>query len=135
MKTTFTTPRQNSIWNNQLYQQAAFCRITMLGLSRLSTQPRVLSRPLTHEEAWDIYRQYLANPAVCFLDEPTSTEAQFAALTLAGAMPQRHWTDAYLAAFAIAADCRLVSFDSDFHRFPRLNYLHLPGASQIAYVA
>lgn len=112
-------------WNESSNQQAAFCRITMLGLLRLSTQPGVLSRTLTHEEAWDIYRQYLANPAVCFLAEPASTETQFASLSLAGTLPQRLWTDAYLAAFAIAANCRLVSFDSDFQRFTGLNFLHL----------
>ncbi|MBI5660405.1 MAG: PIN domain-containing protein [Nitrosomonadales bacterium] len=97
----------------------------MLGLLRLSTQPKVLSRTLTHEEAWSIYRQYLANPAVCFLAEPASTEAQFATLSLSGIMPHRLWTDAYLAAFAIAAGCRLVSFDDDFQRFDGLNFLHL----------
>jgi toxin-antitoxin system PIN domain toxin len=112
-------------WNEQLGQQAAFCRVTMLGLLRLSTQPRVLSRTLSNEEAWRIYRLYLSTPEVRFLAEPAQTEAQFAALTLPGDMPQRLWTDAYLAAFAMAGNCRLVSFDSDFKRFPHLNLLHL----------
>ncbi|WP_295400132.1 TA system VapC family ribonuclease toxin [uncultured Thiocystis sp.] len=112
-------------WRDQLTDQAAFCRITMLGLLRLSTQPRVLSRTLTHEEAWRIYRQYLDNPAVCFLAEPASTEAQFAALSLGGDLPHRLWTDTYLAAFAMTTGCRFVSFDSDFKRFSGLNFLHL----------
>ena len=112
-------------WNAKWEQQTAFCRITMLGLLRLSTQPRVLSRTLTHEEAWDIYHQYLANPAVCFLAEPISTEVQFAALSLSSVLPHRLWTDAYLAAIAMTTGSRLVSFDSDFKRFPGLNFLHL----------
>ncbi len=118
-----STARQ--YWNEQLDQQAAFCRVTMLGLLRLSTQPNVLSRTLSNEEAWRIYRQYLAAPEVCFLAEPVQIEAQFAALTLSEAMPQRLWTDAYLAAFAMTSGCRLVSFDSDFKRFADLNFLHL----------
>lgn len=112
-------------WHDQLNHQAAFCRITMLGLLRLSTHPQILSRTLTHEEAWGIYRQYLANPAVCFLAEPATTEAQFATLSLAINLPHRLWTDTYLAAFAMTTGCRLVSFDSDFKRFPNLNFLHL----------
>ena len=39
--------------------------------------------------------------------------------------PNRLWTDAYLAAFAITTGCRLVSFDADFQRFPALLLLHL----------
>ena len=112
-------------WNAKWDQQTAFCRVTMLGLLRLSTQPKVLSHTLTHEKAWSIYRQYLANPAVYFLAEPTTTEAQFAALSLAAPLPHRLWTDAYLAAFAIATGCRLVSFDGDFKRFTGLDFLHL----------
>jgi Tol biopolymer transport system component len=35
------------------------------------------------------------------------------------------WTDAYLAAFASASDCRLVAFDGDFQRYPGVEFLHL----------
>ncbi len=35
------------------------------------------------------------------------------------------WTDAYLAAFAMASGCRLVAFDDDFSRFPGLAFLHV----------
>ena len=115
----------NRYWNAKWNQQIAFCRVTMLGLLRLSTHPKVLSRNLTHDEAWSIYRQYLANPAVCILAEPSTTEAQFAVLSLSSALPHRLWTDAYLAAFALAAGCRLVSFDGDFKRFTGLDFLHL----------
>jgi hypothetical protein len=37
----------------------------------------------------------------------------------------RHWTDAYLAAFAKAGGLRLVSFDGDFTRFGGLDLLRL----------
>jgi predicted nucleic acid-binding protein len=37
----------------------------------------------------------------------------------------RNWTDAYLAAFAVSASLRLVSFDADFKKFPGLDFLHL----------
>jgi len=106
--------------------ELAFCRVSMLGLLRLSTLPCVLSRPLTAAEAWEIYRTYLTDPQICFLSEPESTEWHFAALTAGTDLSPRLWTDAYLAAFAMAGALRLVSFDSDFARFPGLRFLHLP---------
>lgn len=112
-------------WKNKSDAKVAFTRVSMLGLLRLSTQPRVLSRTLSAAEAWDIYRQYSAFPNIQFLSEPAALEACFHGITTAAALPHRLWTDAYLAALAIASGCRLVSFDSDFARFPGLNFLHL----------
>ncbi len=40
---------------------------------------------------------------------------------LATASPKR-WMDAYLAAFAIAAGMRLVTFDSDFGQFESMGF-------------
>jgi predicted nucleic acid-binding protein len=36
-----------------------------------------------------------------------------------------HWTDAYLAAFAVSSGARLVTFDSDFARFSGLSWIKL----------
>ena len=115
----------SAYWHQRKADRVVFCRVSMLGLLRLSTQPRVLSRALTHDEAWAIYRRYLALPAVSFLAEPINLEQHFAALTLSTDLPSRMWTDAYLAAFALASKSRLVSFDGDFMRFAGLDFLHL----------
>jgi toxin-antitoxin system PIN domain toxin len=112
-------------WKEKAAPQIAFCRVSMLGFLRLSTHPRVLSRTLSHEEAWRAYRNFLALPEVGFLVEPERAEQEFSALTFPSALPHRLWTDAYLAAFAIAGGCRLVSFDGDFRRFPGLDFLQL----------
>jgi toxin-antitoxin system PIN domain toxin len=119
-------------WQQYKADRVAFCRVSMLGLLRLSTQTRVLSRALNHDEAWDIYRRYMALPTVQFLAEPANLEQHFAALTLTADLPHRMWTDSYLAAFALASKSRLVSFDGDFKRFAGLDFLHLkhmPSAS------
>jgi toxin-antitoxin system PIN domain toxin len=118
-------PSTRDYWTHHKADHVAFCRISMLGLLRLSTQPRVLSRALNNEEAWTIYRQYLALPPVKFLADPPNLEQHFAALTLTADFPHRMWTDGYLAAFALASKSRLVSFDGDFKRFTGLNFLHL----------
>ncbi len=112
-------------WEEFADTQVAFTRISMMGLLRLSTQPRVLSRTLTNTEAWAVYRDFVALPHIKFLTEPAGLDAHLHALSIQAALPHRLWTDAYLAAFALTSGCRLVSFDSDFSRFPKLSFLHL----------
>lgn len=117
--------RVRHYWEQEATDKLAFCRITMMGLLRLSTQARVMSNPLGIEEAWATYRRFLALPLGCFLAEPAGIEAQFQTLSTGSGFVHRLWTDAYLAAFAQASQCRLVSLDADFKRFAGLNFLHL----------
>ena len=112
-------------WNEESAARIAFCRVTMLGLLRLSTSGRVLTNPLSPREAWDIYGQFLALPVIHFLAEPSHIEERFATLTADERLAQHLWTDAYLAAFALTEGCRIVSFDADFQRFAGLDWLHL----------
>lgn len=113
-------------WEQDAAKELAFCRVTMMGFLRLSTNPRALSNPLSSQEAWTIYRQFLALPIVRCLSEPLAMEEHFYTLTADAAFPPRLWTDAYLAAFCLAAGCRLVSLDGDFQRFQGLDFLHIP---------
>jgi len=112
-------------WQAQAASPVAFCRVSMLGFLRLSTHRSVLSRPLSPDEAWGIYQQYRSEGHVGFLHEAPGIEGEFKALTCQDGFSRRLWTDAYLAAFALSAGCRLVSFDSDFERFAGLDFLHL----------
>jgi toxin-antitoxin system PIN domain toxin len=112
-------------WEEQAAETLAFCRVTTLGFLRLSTHARVLTNPLSAQEAWITYQQFLAIPILRFIAEPSGLDDHFRALTCASDFPHRLWTDAYLAAFSLAANCRLVSFDGDFQRFPGLSFLHL----------
>lgn len=112
-------------WETQRAETLAFCRVTALGLMRLSTHARLLANPLSPQEAWAIYRQFLAIPILRFLGEPAGLDDHFQALTCAPSFPHRLWTDAYLAAFCLAGNYRLVSFDGDFRRFPALNFMEL----------
>jgi uncharacterized protein len=118
-------------WEEQAAGSMAFCRVTALGFLRLSTHARALANPLSPQEAWTIYRQFLAIPILRFLTEPAGLDDHFRALTCTPKFPHHLWTDAYLAAFCLAGKHRLVSFDGDSQRFPALNFLHLapPSAS------
>jgi toxin-antitoxin system PIN domain toxin len=112
-------------WQHQAAASVAFCRVSMLGFLRLATHRKVLSRPLSPAEAWHIYQQYLDEPDVRFVPETSFVEREFQVLTRLPGFSPPLWTDAYLAAFAQTAGCRIVSFDSDFQRFPSLDFLHL----------
>lgn len=115
-------------WNEQRAGEIAFCRVTMLALLRLVTHSQVMSgSPFTNSEAWNIYRSYRSLPIIRFFPEAETQETIFAALSSDPLLPHRLWADAYLAAFAISSGNRLVSFDQDFQRFPKLDLLLLAG--------
>jgi toxin-antitoxin system PIN domain toxin len=118
-------PLAQTYWSQNGSTQFAFCRITMLGFLRLATNPKAVVNPKTNVEAWSIYQAFMALPNIQLLAEPAGLDAHFQTLTAQAALPHRFWTDAYLAAFALAGGCRLVSFDADFARFPNLDFLQL----------
>jgi toxin-antitoxin system PIN domain toxin len=112
-------------WQDQSLPEIAYCRVTALGFLRLSTHPKVLSRPLTPVEAWAIYQRYRSEADVAFVQDSREVDAEFMTLSCATDFPHHLWTDGYLAALARSRDCRIISFDSDFKRFPRLDFLQL----------
>ncbi len=118
-------PLAQAYWSQNGANQFVFCLTTMLGFLRLATSPKAVVNPKTNVEAWAIYQDFMALPNIRFLAEPAGLDAHFQTLTTQAALPHRLWTDAYLAAFALASGCRLVSFDADFARFPRLDFFHL----------
>jgi hypothetical protein len=98
----------------------------MLGFLRMTTNDKVMSgSPLTVGEAWNAYMALRSVPEVYLALEPANCEGSFQTVALANGMIPRMWTDAYLAAFAISAGMRLVTFDNDFSRFEGLNLLRL----------
>lgn len=117
--------RAVAYWMHESAEEMAFCRVTMLGFLRLSTHPKVLSRPLSAEEAWSQYRQYRVEDGICWIEDSESLDADFVQVADRVALPQHLWTDAYLAALSVCRGCRIVSFDEDFRRFPGVDFLHL----------
>lgn len=121
--------RARQYWENEGAPHLAFCRLTALGLLRLATNSKVMqNRPFTPVEAWKIYRDFIALPEVTFLGEATDIEVQFSLYSEAPDFLPARWTDAYLAAFAHGAGCRLVSFDADFQNFGEVEFCHLQTA-------
>jgi uncharacterized protein len=106
--------------------QLAFCRLSMQGFLRLVTQSAVMGAAVhTPKEAWSIYAAHLSGGRTVFLSEPAKLEDQVRSYTTRPAFNLRDWTDAWLASFAIAAGCRLVSFDGEFRQYEGLSFLPL----------
>jgi uncharacterized protein len=111
---------------NTAPQKLWFCRVTALGLLRLLCQAKVVgSGALASDGAWRVYQGFRALHVIGLHPEPDCEEALQALVHTLPPLPQRLWTDAYLAAFAQAAGLRLVTFDKDFSRFalPRVKLL------------
>jgi len=118
--------RARQYWETEAAPQLFFCRLSMLGLLRLLTNFKVMhDTPFTPVQAWLAYRSFLTLPEVSFLSESSSVESQFMSWSDTPAFYPNRWGDAWLAAMALTSHARLVSFDSDFHVFPGLAFLHL----------
>ena len=112
-------------WKNLTGRSVWFYRVTMLGLVRLLSQPKVMGdQALTLTQAIAAYHQFALLPEVSLQPEPADCGDQRQHF-LSTDTPARLLTDAYLAAFAVSARMRMVTFDKDFDRFVGLDYLRL----------
>jgi hypothetical protein len=101
-------------WGESLHSGdvAYFCRFTQLGLLRLLTNHSVMgSDVLTQSEAWQAFDSILAYPGNRMIDEPEGIDPLFRKFTERKESSTKQWADGYLAAFAIAAEVQLVTFD------------------------
>lgn len=118
--------RARQYWDKEAAGELAFCRITLLALLRLLTNPRVLGKAaLDGGAAWRALQTWLALPQISLLHEPAGLDELLARWSGQHKLRGGEWTDAYLAAFAAASGCRLVAFDRDFRRYQGVEFLHL----------
>jgi uncharacterized protein len=115
-------------WKELAGRRVWFCRITMLGLVRLLSQPKVMGeQALNLADALTAYQRFASLPEIGLHAEPADCARQLQR-RLANDIPARLLTDAYLAAFAESAGLRMVTFDKDFERFDGLDNLRLVAA-------
>lgn len=113
-------------WREQASSRIAFNTVTMLGLVRISSNAAVLGgQPLTPADAWNVYLGWREMAEVTYVPEPKTCGVVLNRWVSSDAVTPRTWTDAYLAAFAVAGGCRLVTLDRDFRRFQGLDVLLL----------
>ncbi len=100
-------------WYDSLVdEELVFCRFTQLGFLRLLTTEAVMgAEVLTQRQAWHVYDTFLKDGGARFLQEPRTLEDRFRELSRRASASPKEWADSYLAAFAVEAGARLVTFD------------------------
>ncbi|MEI8039110.1 MAG: TA system VapC family ribonuclease toxin [Verrucomicrobiota bacterium] len=100
---------------------AIFCRATEQSFLRLASTPALLRQyhnaGLTNADIVRILERLLDLNNIAVATEPEPTRALWLKLAGTSAASPKLWMDAYLAAFAIAAHLRFVTFDTDFRQF------------------
>jgi uncharacterized protein len=103
-------------------EDIGFAWIVLLGFLRISTNPAILERPLSADEALDFIDGWLAQPPATIVHpterHPANLRKLLEPLGTAGNLT----SDAHLAALAIEHGAELCSADTDFARFPGLRW-------------
>jgi toxin-antitoxin system PIN domain toxin len=104
----------------------AFSRMTQQGFLRLASNPKVFkSDALSLPECWRVYDILTEDERIFYSEEPTDIEVEWRSQADDCAFSVKIWNDAYLAAFAIRAGLKLVTFDQGFRRYSGLDLLQL----------
>ncbi|MCX7621338.1 MAG: type II toxin-antitoxin system VapC family toxin [Acidimicrobiales bacterium] len=126
--TNTAAPRHKAAkaWFEQLMnsgETVALPWAVLLAFVRLTTNPRVLEQPLAPSAAIAYLEQWRAHPSVA-VPEPTDRHPRILEhLLSATGVGGNLVSDAHIAALAIEHGATLCSVDSDFARFPGLNWL------------
>jgi toxin-antitoxin system PIN domain toxin len=110
-------------WYDDLEEsEGGICRVVQLTVVRLLGDGNIMGRDaLSAADAWSLTQDLLEDDRLDLVSEPAGIDALLPSLYASAAPTARFITDAYLAAFAIAANRRLVAFDPAFHEFSGLD--------------
>lgn len=98
--------------------ECCFCRMTQSGFLRLATNHVAFGEEaLTLSEAWSCYDALHEDYRIQFSHEPLGLEHLWRIMTLGKNYSPKVWNDAYLAAFCVAGDYRMVTFDKGFKKY------------------
>jgi len=86
--------------------------MTQVGFLRLMTTAAAMDgKPLTLAEAWRVHDRMFEDDRVAFVQEPAEVNTRFREHAFGRTALPRLWADAWLLAFAHAAEGRLITFD------------------------
>jgi uncharacterized protein len=112
---------------------AIFCRSTEQSLLRLLSTPTILQTygvaGLSNRDALATMNRLFKAPNVSFREEPPGIAPLWHQLAALPTASPKVWMDAYLAAFAIAGDLEMITFDKAFSQFAGLTATILASAS------
>jgi toxin-antitoxin system PIN domain toxin len=102
--------------------EAGVCRAVQLSVIRLFANPAIMAEhALPPAISWEMLSELMKDERLEFALEPSLVENFLPAFLRAGPPNSALVADAYLAAFAVAADYRFVTLDRGFHRFSGLD--------------
>ena len=109
-------------WFDRLsMSEAGLCRIVQLAVIRLLANRSVMGEHvLAPAAAWTLLEELQSDQRVQFLAEPPGLDDVFPTLLHYPVPTPQLVMDAYLAAFAIASNRRLVTLDAGFRQFEGL---------------
>jgi toxin-antitoxin system PIN domain toxin len=109
-------------FNAQPDSTCGMCRLTQMALLRHLTNAKIMGVNVQSQaQAWRSYDLLVNDPRVVWVEEPPGLEATFRRLTQSDSPSHARWTDAFLAAIALASQQQLVTFDQGFGRFAGLD--------------
>lgn len=103
-------------------ETVGFAWVALLAFLRLSTNPSLFARPLAPEGAFDVVEACLAQPAAVVLQPTPRHVALLRGLLEPLGMAANLVNDAHLAGLTLEHGAEVVSFDSDFARFPGVRW-------------
>ena len=102
--------------------QVHLCRVVHLTLIRLLGNPAILGkRALSASAAWTLIDELMEDERMEFAPEPSSLALVLPKLFRYSVPTNKLVGDAYLAAFAIAAQLRLATLDQGFQQFKEVD--------------
>ena len=96
----------------------------LAGFIRISTNPRVMTNPLTINEAIADLDEWLTLPVVRVIGPTRGHWEEFARMLRGADAKGNLVSDAHLAALAVEHGCTLASTDDDFRKFPGLRWFN-----------
>ena len=97
-----------------------FAWVVLLAFLRLSTNPRIFPQPLSIDEATTVLEEWLSAPPARIVTPTTRHLPIFAELLGATGTGGNLVNDAHLAALAVEHRAKIITYDTDFARFPRV---------------
>ena len=103
-------------------QTVLFPWVSLLAFLRIATHPAVFSRPLSTAAATDTVDAWLAQPGAVVPQPDTRHLARLRTLLERTGRGGNLVNDAHLAALAQQFDAIVLTFDTDFGRFPEVRW-------------